>query len=215
VVTFVMVVTQSRSAWLAVLVVLAAVALRDQRWRSATLGAAAVLLLASIVAFLWPLSPEERLIRAQTVEVSAGHRLRVWRQGGALLATSPLTGIGLNEFRHVFDPAPGAASREIAHAHNFFLQTALDTGLVGLVAYVGLLVLVLRDALRPARAAGAPATVAGGAALALVGVHAFGLTDAIALGAKVGLFQWYAMGLAIAASRIVIARPTEAATTSA
>ena len=40
--------------------------------------------------------------------------------------------------------------------------------------------------------------MAAGAALSLVAVHLFGLTDAIALGAKVGLFQWLCAGILIA-----------------
>jgi hypothetical protein len=48
-------------------------------------------------------------------------------------------------------------------------------------------------------------------ALSLVAVHCFGLTDAIALGAKVGVVQWYAAGLILATDRL---SPTGHATVS-
>ena len=89
---------------------------------------------------------------------------------------------------------------DVAHVHNIFLQTALDLGLFGLMAYVGLLVMLL---VRADQASRGPSAFAGrtaaGAGLSLVVVHVFGLGDAISLGAKVGVFQWLAAGLVLAA----------------
>jgi hypothetical protein len=51
--------------------------------------------------------------------------------------------------------------------------------------------------MRPAHAPGPSALarhVAAGAGLSIVGIHFFGLADAVALGAKVGLFQWISPG---------------------
>ena len=132
---------------------------------------------------------------------SAAQRIPIWRQGVDHLRESPWRGIGLNEFRYVYKSAGSAA--DIAHAHNIFLQTALDLGLVGLSFYVALIGTLLYRAERAARGPDLLARrIACGAGLALTAVHVFGLGDAISLGAKVGLFQWLGAGLVLAASRI-------------
>ena len=97
----------------------------------------------------------------------------------------------------------GWSADDIAHAHNILLQTALDIGLVGLAAYVGLLALLLVRADQAARGDNRfAARVAAGAGLSLIGVHLFGLGDAVSLGAKVGLFQWIAAGLVLGAAAV-------------
>ncbi len=132
---------------------------------------------------------------------SAVQRISIWRQGVDHLRESPWRGIGLNEFRYVYKSAGSAA--DIAHAHNIFLQIALDLGLVGLSFYVALIGTLLYRAERAARGPDLLARrIACGAGLALTAVHVFGLGDAISLGAKVGLFQWLGAGLVLAASRI-------------
>jgi len=132
---------------------------------------------------------------------SAVQRIDIWRQGVDHLRESPWRGIGLNEFRYVYKSAGSAA--DIAHAHNIFLQIALDLGLVGLSFYVALIGTLLYRAERAARGPDLLARrIACGAGLALTAVHVFGLGDAISLGAKVGLFQWLGAGLVLAASRI-------------
>ena len=124
-------------------------------------------------------------------------RSNVWRQGVDQVRTSPWFGIGLNEFRHVIQPGPDGRSE--AHAHNIFLQTTLDVGFVGLFAYVSLLLYLL---VRADQAVRGPALSAGrigaAAGLSLAAAHFFGMADAIALGARVGLFQWLASGLILA-----------------
>jgi putative inorganic carbon (HCO3(-)) transporter len=104
---------------------------------------------------------------------------------------------------------------DIAHAHNIFLQTALDLGLPGLCAYLALLGVALANCVH---IAGGTSPVRRDVALALAAniaaVHLFGLTDAVPLGAKVGLLFWFTLGLLAAlyvreheARAIVVAHP--------
>ena len=77
---------------------------------------------------------------------------------------------------------------------------ALDLGLIGLLVYISLQALLLVRAHQASRGRSAfvrHAAVAG--AMALVALRLFGLADLIALGAKVGLFQWLVSGLVVAA----------------
>ena len=72
---------------------------------------------------------------------SLGFRQEVWRAALWGIADFPFTGMGLGTFREiarVLYPLNVSPTYDIAHAHNHFLQTGLDLGLLGLVAYVAL-----------------------------------------------------------------------------
>lgn len=204
--SFVVVIAQSRSAWAAAWLTLVALGLRSGsrlRWRVLAL---VILLMvpSAVVMLVWSSDRTEFEQVTDNAFGTAHRRLDIWQQGIDQLKSSPWAGIGLNEFRHVYKPpvTPGPID-DVSHAHNIFLQTALDLGLVGLIAYGGLIGLLL---FRSNQAARGPhdlaARTAAGAGLSLVGVHMFGLGDAISLGAKVGIFQWLAAGLVLAASRV-------------
>ena len=114
-------------------------------------------------------------------------RLDMWSRAWAMIADMPYTGIGLNTFSliqtHFY---MGYLLGVEPHAHNLFLQTALDLGLPGLLAFVWLLVafyLTARQALTRLDDRPATAMVIG----AVAGVSAYvagGLLDVMTLGAK-------------------------------
>ena len=124
-------------------------------------------------------------------------RASYWRLALTTIGTSPLIGIGVSRF-HGGPPGENGERAYIAHAHNIFLQVLLDVGLIGLTGYLWIFGWCAGSARRPSPTAAG--LVAAGAAFSLIAVHLFGLTDAIALGAKVGLFQWMCAGLVIALS---------------
>ncbi len=125
-------------------------------------------------------------------------RSEVWRWGILAVSDFPFTGTGLGSFRqviHRFYPTTIAPTYDIAHAHNIFLQAALDVGLPGLVAYAALLLLAGYVGWQAARRSDYWRPVALGLLGGLIALHIFGLTDALALGAKPGLLFWWALGL--------------------
>jgi hypothetical protein len=139
---------------------------------------------------------------------SVGGRRQVWSAGLAYWRQAPWFGAGLDMFRYHYardymSEADRRERRSPAHAHNAMLQIAIDTGLVGLVAYLWLLGVVVARCLGQRRAPEA--------LLALLAVHLFGGVDAIPLGAKVGLLAWGALGLALAATRGDPSTPVEPA----
>ncbi len=176
-----------------------------------------------------PLAPT-----ADSTVTSAQERLEVWSRAIYGIQDFPLTGMGMNTFRYVvhvlypiFSFPPDI---DIGHAHNEFLQAALDLGLPGLVAFVALylgafgmlwriwlgahvdLVTLKSDTqlVRPdswaeqmLRVLEIPPVafpgLAGLLALALGGgllAHLiWGLTDAMALGARPGFLFWILLGL--------------------
>jgi putative inorganic carbon (HCO3(-)) transporter len=131
-------------------------------------------------------------------------RTELWSRALYALQDFPFTGLGMNTFRSIVPrlyplflvgPQP-----DIGHAHNEFLQAGLDLGLPGLIAFVALylgafwmLVKVWRaESLDTLLFYHATALGLGGGLLAHL---IYGLTDAVALGAKPGLLFWMLLGL--------------------
>ena len=127
-----------------------------------------------------------------------GFRQEVWQWALRALADFPFTGTGLGTFRVVVRrlyPITIEPGYDIAHAHNIFLQTGLDLGIPGLIAYTAVLLIIGWMAWRVGRADGRKRPFALGLLGGIIALHLFGLTDALALGAKPGLLLWLAFGL--------------------
>jgi len=201
--TFVLVVTQSRSAWLGAWLAAVIVALRLRAWRPrlwpAGLAVGVPIVIMVTVGLMQPDWRERMLTSAQASSIQ---RLTIWRQAVEMVHDSPWFGVGLNQFRHRYVRPPTTPDYvDVSHAHNIVLQTALDLGLFGLAAYLALVWRLLVRADRTARGGRTlRACLAAGGGVSLLAVHLFGLADAVALGAKVGVIQWIAAGLILSAS---------------
>jgi len=133
-------------------------------------------------------------------------RLEIWSRALLGIADFPLTGMSVNGFRHVVDVLyplyTVPAGIDLGHAHNQILQTALDLGLPGLVAYLAIWAISAgllwssyrRLRLRHAARHSYFGLVAGLAGSLLAG-WVFGLFDAISLGARPGFVWWLLLGL--------------------
>jgi putative inorganic carbon (HCO3(-)) transporter len=151
---------------------------------------------------LWEEPPRETAIGTLT---SLNFRREVWQWAIAGIKEFPFTGSGLGSFRRVvvrLYPINLPPDYDIAHAHNIFFQVALDVGLPGLIAYLALLMLAGTVAWQVARQDEALRPFALGLLAGLAGLHIYGLTDALAPGAKPGLLFWAALGLLAAMRRI-------------
>jgi putative inorganic carbon (HCO3(-)) transporter len=93
--------------------------------------------------------------------------------------------------------------KDVAHAHNLFLQTGLDLGIPGLIATISLwigafvmLLIVYNRSSEKIIALGMSARpLALGLAGGLLAHGVYGLTDAVALGAKPGFLWWWLLAL--------------------
>lgn len=217
----VLVLTQSRSAWIGASVGLATMVWlcwHRARWLMV------VLLLALGVTLLY-LGPQVAL---DTVFRSAGPadpgtmlntvtlqgRIELWNRALYAIQDFPFTGCGLGAFRrvvHVLYPLfLISPDLDIGHAHNVFLQIALDVGLPGLIAYLALVGAALwiglgcgpRCAAQSRPRDGQDWWLGLGIVGSLVAFHVYGLTDAIALGAKPGVALWMLLALAAALWRV-------------
>ncbi len=200
--------TQSRSAWIGValaLVVIGAV----QYPRLRLVLVAGIFLAVALVVYLGTESIGRMIfdVGASTARVGTldlAGRVEVWQRAIYMLQDFPFTGIGLNTFSIVANILYpffliGPDTR-VPHAHNLLLQTGVDLGIPGLVAYCGLLATLFLSAGRAARAARSMVAraVPLGLLAGMVAFQVYSLTDAITLGAKPGLVLWAATGLVAA-----------------
>ncbi len=180
------------------------------RWRWLGLMSLALVSLI-LVAVVWQagrdVDPVELSSKPELALDSLQWRMEVWSRAIKLIEESPLTGMGMNTFRQfVHVPLPFDLTRsevDIGHAHNEFLQAALDLGIPGLIAFIALLIgaFWMLQAIWTS-----PGTVAinsprlmrtfalglGGGLLAHM---LFALTDAVSLGARSGVLFWMLLGL--------------------
>lgn len=201
----VLLLTQSRGAIGGLAVGLVTIAAIRTRWGKVL---AAIGLLALLVAL--HAGFVEALITSGSLETEAigtlnlKSRYELWSRAIEGIADFPFTGMGMNGFRRVMPilyPAFSISPTwDFAHAHNHFLQVALDLGIPGLVAYLALWLgagFLLFQTISQATERFYQIV-----ALGLIGsftaYFVYGITDTVALGAKPGFVFWWALALVVA-----------------
>jgi len=107
----------------------------------------------------------------------------MWDAGMRMFHDHPVTGVGLQDLRDIYDQYRSPASRERAgHLHDVWVQIAATMGCVGLAAFVGLYGSLVWVATRGLRNQLARGGVAAGVRL--------GVTAALAGFAVAGFFEW-------------------------
>jgi len=206
--------TQSRGGWIGGLVGLLAFfslwGLSGQRrWQRAAGLALPLLALAAAGALVAHLGLErvgemlygaaERYVDSPIGTISIQGRLEIWSRALYAIQDFPFTGCGLGTFRrvvHVLYPLfLVSPDTDIAHAHDVFLQVALDLGLPGLVSYLALLLVAGWVGWQRSRGGGAGRWLALGVLAGLAGFHVYGIADTLALGSKPSFLFWWLLGL--------------------
>jgi putative inorganic carbon (HCO3(-)) transporter len=209
-----LVLTQSRGAWLAFAGALFCwMVWQGGRWRLTAIVAAITGMVIAGIAY----QPIKRLVLSHTgsnLQSDISGRLELWSRAIMAIEDFPFTGMGMNTFRRavmVLYPTFFIASDvDIAHAHNHLLQAAVDLGLPGLIAYIALWMGTALLLVRSYRFAHDSRTrlLVSGMGAGLLAYFLFGTTDAIALGAKAGIFFWIALALVVSQHRIICGEGT-------
>lgn len=145
----------ARAAAVAVVVAMGVALLLERKHRRVALGlgAAFVAVLVTVVALDGPF--RQRLLSAATTEGS-GARQYLLEAGLSAVRAHPLLGTGIGRFRlsdWVADDAPQYVREHGGKAHNIFVSTAAEQGLIGLALLVVALVFLARR-MRPHTAEG-------------------------------------------------------------
>jgi O-antigen ligase len=171
--------TFTRSAWIGLAVALATLfGLARPRW----LPALAVALVLAVA--LAPPAYRARALSAfQPHDAGNLERTYMWRGGLAMFRDHPLTGVGLEDLKPIYDRyMPPQAQERAGHLHSVPIQIAATMGVVGLVAFV-----LLYGSLFVAAARGLGGTLARGGPAA--GLRA-GVVALLAGFLVAGLFEW-------------------------
>lgn len=217
VVVAILVLTQSRGGWIATLAglftltALWAAVLPPSRARRGLRLVVALGVLATLAVVVWigPTTLWELWLNPPADTAlgtlrTLGVRRAIWPWATTAVGDFPFTGVGLGAFRQVvfrLYPLPPWPDYDLGHAHNIFLQTALDTGLPGLVAYLAVLFVAAAVGWRVARRDPGFRAVSLGLLAGLAALHVFGLADALVLGAKPAVVFWFALGLLAAMNK--------------
>lgn len=208
-----LVLTYSRGAWLGLLMIIPVALIvlhppswKAALWRCAVLAALTALSVVVLTRGAVPVSSAQGVIgRAASLidaeDTSVQGRLNFWRSGIAIFLDHPLIGTGPGTFGAVHAAYQRDVRFYAKDAHNLYIQTAAEMGLVGIAALVTLLsavaVLWVRS-LRQARGRGEYPVIAGiGLGLAAFLLHSglemdwmFPANPAMAF-ALVGVLAWY------------------------
>lgn len=139
-----LIVTQSRGALVGVLFGLATMMILS--WNARRIGIVAVVGLVLLAAIVWVVGADAPLLVDSSTSIrNASGRLEIWSHALEVISDFRFTGIGIGNFATVTDlfyPFVAAGPGQ-THAHNLFLQIAVDTGLPGLAAWLSCMFLVL------------------------------------------------------------------------
>ena len=134
-------------------------------------------------------------------------RTAIWARGIYILKDFPLTGVGMGMFWEIVSriyPLGFEDGRIIYHVHNLFLQVAVDLGIPGMIAWLGIYLASLLagiKTIRMARRAGNQwlAGLAAGLVASLAAVGAHGIFDAVLWGmVRTAPLLWAIWGLLFA-----------------
>ena len=143
-IALILLLTASRGAWIAVIA--AAAILFALRWTWGFLVFAAVVGIAVLLPYV--IEPFDLLriaLENQTLGSMAG-REEVWLRAIYLVEDFPFTGVGMGTFSDIaaiLYPLIIVSPEKSTHAHNLFLQVAVDLGIPGLIAWISVLLVVL------------------------------------------------------------------------
>lgn len=128
----------SRAGWLALLITVVLFGLlTKQRKRVVVLSLITVLLIVAI-----PFTREKVTSLVSGQDPSQENRYILWSAAADMLKKSPVLGVGLKGFHESFKNYPLGPDRVVQnYPHNFFLNFWVETGLLGMAAMIGLLLL--------------------------------------------------------------------------
>jgi putative inorganic carbon (HCO3(-)) transporter len=206
--------THSRSAFFGTsfsIALLLLLALKSTRrpWLSSVRLLAMLLVVAGVGVTVWftaiVLPSLEASTKASSSETFQS-RLNLWQTSLVMVEDFPITGVGPGQFDSAYQmmyaliPAP--PGEVVPHAHNQLLDTAVELGIPGAIAWCALMIMCLLTSLRASRSDDAAVrSTAVGVGVSIVSANLYGLADAIALGARGGFAIWIVIGVIGALAR--------------
>ncbi len=135
------------------------------------------------------------------------YRFQIWRSSLLLFFDNLWGGIGISSenFLQCYLPYAANGAELAEHAHNLYLQIGIEMGIFALVAFLLLLIVVLRrllSSLRGELAGGRPSTFGIGAFCSIFALLVFGAFDHVLYDFRIFFLFFAAIGLVSAAGRM-------------
>ncbi len=209
--------TLARGAFLGLAVAIIVLALL--RWRNAWLFAVFLLVFIIVVGSFSGWKSVLDFFSESSAFSGIDNRLEIWTRAFLMIQDFPITGIGMGTFGPVMDhlyPLFNGGTGHIPHAHNLYLQLAVDLGIPGLLAWLGaeIAVIVCSWQLYHFSSLSGDQWMAGLGAGILASQAAMltqGMMDAVMWGmVRPAPLVWMVWGTAIAGWNIMQARKTQA-----
>ena len=140
----ILILTKSRGAWMGLAAAIVVFSLLRWRWGWIVLISGLVLVVVAVIM----IGPQQ-LLQILTANDAIGGiqgRIEIWSRAVYMIRDFPFTGIGMGlykEIESILYPFFLTASGSVPHAHNLFLQVAVDLGIPGLVSWLAISILVL------------------------------------------------------------------------
>lgn len=207
--------TQSRGALLGVLFGLASMMVISLDLRK--IGIVVMVASTVFVAIVWIVGADAALIIGSSASVrGASGRVEIWAHAIAVISDFRFSGIGIGNFATVTDlfyPFLVAGPSQ-THAHNMFLQIAVDTGLTGLIIWLSCLFLVLFCCIQTFRACYTRKSplltgVSAGLLCGQLTMLVHGLMDAPLWATRPSIVVWILWGMALALPALSTTAPEQ------
>lgn len=133
--------TKSLGAWLSLIgaiTILFFISYNEIKKRKLTLISFIICIISVLVFII--LNRWDRLINLESSYNSITQRLNYWQTAIAVIKDHPILGIGPGNFQEVFLKYKIGLSTNTRYAHNIFLQLWAETGILGLLGMVSLIV---------------------------------------------------------------------------
>ncbi len=136
-----MIFTWSRGAWLGMLISTALfLAISDKRW--IFVGVLAIFLIPVLLHFSGNTAIIERFLSiGNTADTSTAYRVSIWRSAIDIIKDFWVCGIGIGSdaFTTVYPSYSLAGAKFALHSHNLYLQFWVETGIIGIVSLISVL----------------------------------------------------------------------------
>jgi len=201
----VLVLTDTRGAWLAMLAVCVMYALLNRKKQFKILMLVLLALILAFLAFLYIPALQVRVLSIGDMQQTGNsERLLMWQSSWKIFLDYPLIGVGPGEFANFYNNqyiSPLAQEQGHTSPHNNFLLYLTETGIVGLSGFVYLFFCVINYFLRQYRN-NSQLVLSLAMLLVTVGILGEGLTDHNFGQASIARLYWFILGLAYSAGRL-------------
>lgn len=114
--------------------------------QTGAINPAIVTRLSSITEQLTPFDVRE--VRLTDENFAVVQRMAMWQAGGNMFLSNPWLGVGVGNFNATYPQFyPGQWLYSQGHAHNYYIHSAAETGIIGISAYLALLVVAFGRAI--------------------------------------------------------------------